>query len=225
MTRSMRALAALAGAAALALATSVSADQTTRYILFTGDGTRGGEQVVQRSDDGRVDVRYIFKNNGRGPELEETIRLAPDGTMAEYSVKGKAEMGGAVQEHFVREGTQAQWQSNAEKGSASVQGPALYVPLSSSFETASIAIGVLAGRPDATLPLLPSGTLHLRKIDEMEVAAKAGQKRRVQLVALTGLGFTPSFYWATTDARPRLFSLIYPGWMTLIEEGFETSTD
>ncbi len=98
------------GALAL-LAGTCQAAETLRYVLMTSDGHVAGEQVVEHGDDGRTRVRYIFKNNGRGPELEETIRRAPDGTLAEYEVKGQAAMGGPVSERFTRSGDQAQWQT------------------------------------------------------------------------------------------------------------------
>ena len=75
---------------------AATASQTTRFLLFTGNKEPAGEQVVDRGDDGLVKVRYIFKNNGRGPELNEQFRLAPDGTLADYRVTGSAAMGAAV---------------------------------------------------------------------------------------------------------------------------------
>ena len=69
------------------------------------------------------------------------------------------------------------------------------------------------------MPLIPGGTLSARKITEVEV--KRGQEtQRVQLMALTGIGLVPQFVWATTDAQPRLFAAIVPGWMQLIEDGW-----
>ena len=50
-----------------------------------------------------------------------------------------------------------------------------------------------------------------------------GQSRRVQLLAQTGLGLTPSFFWATPGPTPRLFAAIYPGWMAAVEAGWESS--
>lgn len=46
----------------LAFAATTHASETTRYLLLTGDGKKGGEQVVERSDDGSVRVRYAIEN-------------------------------------------------------------------------------------------------------------------------------------------------------------------
>ena len=42
------------------------------------------EQVVQRGDDGVSKVRFIMKDNGRGPELNESYRYAADGSLLQF---------------------------------------------------------------------------------------------------------------------------------------------
>ena len=219
----MRCLAACFAAALLAAGGSVHAGETLRYLLTTSDGKKAGEQVVERGDDGRTRVRFIFKDNGRGPELEEQFRLAADGSFAEYEVKGQAEMGGPVEERFSRGGDQAQWRSLAEAGRASVAGPAFYMPRDNSYEPVSASIGA-AARAGGQIALLPSGTLIQRKIDEVTVT-RDGAQRSVQLLAQTGVWLTPSFHWATVEPVPRLFASIYPGWRTAIEDGWQDNVE
>jgi hypothetical protein len=209
----------------LSLALCAGAAQTTRYVVFTADRHLAGEQVVERDDEGRVSVRFIFKDNGRGPELKEQFRVAADGTLSELQVTGTAEMGGEVNERFVRDGDKAQWQSPSERGSVdSGAAGAFYVPRDSSWEAASVSIGAAAARADGKLPLLPSGTLSQRKVDEVEVK-RDGKSQRVQLLVQTGPDLFPSFYWATIEPRPRLFAVIIPGWQLTIEEGWESNLD
>ena len=71
----------LALAAAFSLA--AHAADTLRYEFIAENGKKIGEQVVERDADGLTRVRMIYKNNGRGPELNETFRLAADGTVSE----------------------------------------------------------------------------------------------------------------------------------------------
>jgi imidazolonepropionase-like amidohydrolase len=85
-------------------------------------------------------------------------------------------------------------------------------------------MAALAARPDGRIALLPSGTLTQRKLDELEIR-RGNETRRVQLVAQSGLGFSPSFYWATVEPKPRLFAIVVPGWLRGIEEGWETNLD
>ncbi|HEU4851579.1 MAG TPA: amidohydrolase family protein [Telluria sp.] len=195
------------------------ASSTIRYDIYVDNGKRAGEQVVQRGDDGVTQVKYIFKDNGRGPELTERIRYAPDGTLAEYSVKGNSTYGAVVDEHFeVKDGV-ASWHSTTERGSRKIEGGAMYVPLNASMEPMSASIGAIAARGGA-LPLLPTGTLTQRTIEELEVTAADGRKQKVQLIAQTGIGLRPQFVWATTGSAPRMFATIYPGYAELVEEGW-----
>jgi hypothetical protein len=64
----------------------------------------------------------------------------------------------------------------------------------------------------------------MRKVAEMEVA-RGTEKRKVQLLEVIGLGLAPEFVWTTTDAEPRLFADIYPGYSQLIEEGWNSNAD
>lgn len=198
-----------------------AATQTTKYLIIAENGKQTGEQVVERGDDGLTKVRFIYKDNGRGPELTEQFRLAPDGTMSSYAVKGNSTYGAVVDEQFERAGEQASWKSTTEKGQKNVSGAAIYVPLNSSFEVVSAAITAIAATADGKLPLLPSGTLTQRKLDEVQVAGPGGQTQTVQLLAQTGLGLSPQFYWATGGAKPRLFAVVIPGVFTGIEEGWQ----
>ncbi len=219
----MFAASALALALAGAFATPAqAATQTTTFLLFVDGGKKAGEQVVERDDDGTVRVRYIFKNNGRGPELKETMHIGQDGTFIDYAVSGNSTFGAVVNETFNRKGDVGHWKSTSEGGSKNLSLGAMYVPLNNSFEVTSATISALAARPDGKLPLLPSGTLSQRVLDTVEVSNN-GQKQSVQLLALTGLGLQPSFYWATTGAKPRLFSAIYPGQLTFIEAGWQSN--
>jgi hypothetical protein len=206
---------------ALAAAFSAQAASTTKYLIYTESGKQMGEQVVEQQDDGLTKVRFIYKNNGRGPELTEQFRVGADGTMTEYAVKGNSTYGAVVDERFERKGDQAEWKSTSEQGKKTIAGPAAYVPLNSSFEVISTAITALAAAPDNKLPLLPSGTLSQTKLDSLEITSASGQKQTVQLLAQTGIGLSPSFMWATTGAKPRLFAVIIPGFMNALEEGWQ----
>ncbi|HMB43410.1 MAG TPA: amidohydrolase, partial [Luteimonas sp.] len=200
------------------------ATQTTTYVALVDGGKNAGHQVVTRDDDGTTHVDFIVKDNGRGPELKETYSLAPDGTFSRYAVKGTSTFGAAVEESFNRDGDQLQWKSKSDSGQMTLHGSALYTPLGGSPATISVMIAALAARPDGRLPLIPSGTLTMRKVADAQVAQN-GHERPVQLLALTGIGFTPTFVWATTDATPRLFAFIAPGFLQLIEQGWESNGD
>ncbi|MEJ7745377.1 MAG: amidohydrolase family protein [Luteimonas sp.] len=208
------------GLCVLLFAGSAWSAETIKYLALVDGGKQAGHQIVTRGDDGVTRVDYIFKDNGRGPELKEEFTLNDDGTFKTYKVKGTSTFGAPVDESFSFDNGKAQWKSKSDQGQQAVTGTAQYSPLGGAPESTSVALAALSKRADGKLPLIPSGTLTMRKLVEAEVVNGA-EKRRVQLVALTGVGFTPSFAWATTDASPRLFAYIAPGWLQLIEDGWQ----
>lgn len=217
----MTTIRALACAVALGMAFQLQAAETTRYtvIMDAGD-TVAGRQVVTRADDGQVTVDFDFKDNGRGPTLKESYRLAPDGTYASYRAQGTSTFGAPVDETFTRRGDRARWKTTSDAGEQRVEGTAIYSSLAGSPEAATVLLGALAKRPDGRLPLIPSGTLTSRRVGEATVR-RGEESRTVDLVMLTGVGFTPQFVWATRAASPRLFAYLVPGYLKLIEEGWQ----
>jgi hypothetical protein len=206
---------------ALALAPAMASAQRLRYEAFAGDGKPAGEQVVER-DGNTLSVRYVFKSNGRGPELQERWQLGADGLPTSYRVQGTSTMGNPIDESFERQGAMARWSSKSERGETAAAALASYLPVNGSFEAISLALRAALAAPDSKLALLPTGTMTVRRHAELDLE-RGGTTRRVQLLSLTGLGFSPWLVWATTDAQPRLFAVIFPGWMKLIDEGFGAS--
>jgi amidohydrolase family protein len=213
----------LAAAFALAFVTlSQAQEKSTRYTaLVNGGKDKAGHLVVTRSGD-KFLVDFLFKDNGRGPELKEEYTLAPDGTFASYKVKGVSTYGSLVDETFSRKGDQARWKSTSDKGDQAVAGTAIYSPLNGTPQAFSVALTALAKRADGKLAMIPSGTLTSRELLDLEVS-RGGEKRQIQLLALTGVGFTPTTVWATTGDSPRLFAFIFPGFLQVIEEGWQSN--
>ncbi|GAB3365494.1 hypothetical protein GCM10027431_06540 [Lysobacter rhizosphaerae] len=213
---------ALALSLAMILASPAYAAETLRYVALVDNGKEAGHQVVTTGDDGVTHVDYIFKDNGRGPELKEEYQLAADGTFTRYHVTGTTTFGAPVDESFGRDGNKTWWKSTSDKGEQDVAGTALYSPLGGTPAGFSVAFAALAKRPDGKLPLIPSGTLSTRKVAEAEVT-NGSQTRKVDLLAITGVGLTPTFAWATQGSQgepPRLFAFIFPGFVQLIEDGW-----
>jgi hypothetical protein len=209
-------------AAVLSVAASVNAAETTRYVaLVNGGKDKAGHQWVTR-DGNKYKVDFVFKDNGRGPEQKEEFTLDDNGVFTRYHTSGTSTFGSRIDETFTRSGDQASWRTTSDKGDVTVQGAPLYQPLQGTPQTFTVALAALAKRPDGKLPMIPSGTLTARKLAELD-ASKGGEKRKVQLIALTGVGFTPTTVWATTGKDPAMFAYIYPGAFHLIEEGWESN--
>jgi cytosine/adenosine deaminase-related metal-dependent hydrolase len=207
----------------LLAATTANGAETVRYVALVNGGTaNAGHQWVTTEPDGTTKVDFDFKDNGRGPTLKEEYKLGADGTFVNYHVEGTSEIGAPVDETFARAGDNVTWKSTSDKGGQAVQGTALYTPLGGTPQGFSVAFAALAKRVDGKLPLIPSGTLTYRKLGDAEVS-NGNATRQVQLVSVTGIGFTPISAWVTKDPSPRLFAFIFPGFLQLIEEGWEKS--
>ena len=91
----------LLATAALALAFSpvTLADTTLDYDVLHF-GKKSGAQTVVLRDGGRVHVTYSYRDNGRGPDIEEDIALLPDGTFGRYRQTGRTTYGAVLDERF-----------------------------------------------------------------------------------------------------------------------------
>lgn len=204
-------------------AVSASAGETIKYLALVDGGRQAGQMTVVRGDDGAVRVDFIFKDNGRGPEMKEEYTLGAEGTYKRYSCKGTSTFGAPVDETFTLDSGQATWKSLSDSGSMAVSGAGLYSPLGGTPDSFTVALAA-AARHGGKLPLIPTGTLSVRTVASQEIESASG-KKTVNLVAITGVGFTPTFIWGTADDSPRLFAFIFPGFVQLIEEGWQKSAD
>lgn len=220
-TRAMLRASLWLGVSLLAVvALPLQAAETLRYVILVDGGKQAGHQTTEINDDGAVRTEFTFKDNGRGPDLKERYRLAADGSFADYEVKGTSTFGAPVDETWRVEDGIGRWKTTSDSGEAQQQNGAMYWSLAGTPQSYVPMLAALAKRGDAGVPLIPSGRLRARVIEEA-MLRRNGQIRKVNLLALTGVGFTPAFLWATTDESPRIFAFIQPGWMQMVEAGWE----
>lgn len=204
---------------ALLLAGAAHAESVLNYtVLF--QATPSGAQTTTMTADGRVQVRFAYLDNGRGPDLVEDISVAPDGTFLAYRVTGTSTYGARIDEQFDVEGGVASWRSSSDQGQLPIAGPAMYVPIESSAETTAALARAALRQAGGTLEALPGGELRVERVTESTVRSGRGE-RLVTLYALTGLGFRPAFVWLGEGPEHPLFALISPAWYQVIETGFE----
>ena len=100
---------------ALVAAGAASAAETTnprRWVITVDNGTVAGEQTLACDAAGECRGRFIFKDNGRGPELDEVFRIADDGSLLSYRATGATTFGSKVDERFDVQGRKASWSSS-----------------------------------------------------------------------------------------------------------------
>jgi hypothetical protein len=198
------------------------ADTTLQYdVLF--EGKKGGAQTTVIGDDGRIRVSYSHRSNGRGPDLEEAITLAGDGTFQRYRLKGKTTYGAVLDEIFTVTRGRASWRSSAEQGSQQLKAPAMYLPNYGSPETNAMIVRATQ-RAGGRLVGLPGGELKSQRLAEARVGAP-GQERAVALYGIFGAGLQPDYIWLDADAGMQLFASINVGGSHMVRSGFGGQTE
>ncbi len=201
----------------------VSAQDTTSYtVLFQNQPS--GALKLSSAGDGRIAGDFSYRDNGRGPDIREEFRLAPDGRLLAYRTEGKSTFGAPLAESFERGGGKARWQSTADRGEAADELQAFYVPLggfeSSPAMRALIARGLLAA-PEGRGSAYPSGRLSVRKLADAQLG-DGGCNAAVSLVAISGIEFYPLLVWLRDEPSRRFFAELFPGWREIIEAGCES---
>lgn len=210
-------------ATALLATLPARADTVTRYnILF--QGRANGAQTTRVAGDGALTVDYCYRDNGRGPDLKEEFSLAADGTLTRYSVKGASTFGAPIEESFRRDNDKAEWKSLADRGGSKVSGAAAYVPVECSAEVMARVVRAVASQATKHLKALPGGELSAEKVLDERVEVK-GQSRTVSLYSLKGLKEEPYFCWLTGGPEMKFFAQFEPGWIQVVEAGWESAAD
>jgi len=201
-----------------AVALPAFADSTLDYdVHFVG--VKSGALKTVAGKDGRLQVSYSYRNNGRGPDIEEKIVVAPDGTIRSYRQTGKTTFGAILDERFAVSGKRASWQSPAEQGSQAVTGPALYLPTYGSPVVDALIVRATQ-KSGGRLTALPGGEVRSEKLAEAHVGP-AGRERDIALYAILGIAIQPSYVWLDAGGDMGLFASINVGGRHTVVAGYE----
>jgi hypothetical protein len=204
----------------LAVCAAAAAQAATEYhytMMFSGQV--GGGHITRIADDGSITTDFSYRDNGRGPDLQEKISLAADGTLQRFVITGKSTFGSLVDERFERKGDRAEWSGKVDHGTLKVSGKAMYVPIDSSIEVTGITLRALIRDPSSKLTGIPGGELSAVKLIDATVSNGEGTQA-VALYAVRGADLEPNYVWMTADGQ-RAFALIFPGAAQLILKGWE----
>ncbi len=202
------------------LSDSAAAGTPIHYAILFQD-VRSGEQVTTVQADGAIEVKFSYRDNGRGPDLAERVQLGPQDVPRTISITGKSRLGGPVAESFERTGDEVSWRSEADSGRVRVLEPAVYVPVNSSFELEALIARALLKSPQHRLRALPGGELAIQELDHVALIRRAARRQAI-LYAITGWTTEPLYIWLTGGTQPALFAYVYPGYMRVIETGWES---
>ena len=196
------------------------AQAVTIKRVVVSSARKSGTYVVTTGPDGTIKTSLFVLQNGRGPKVEATQRLAADGTLASFSATGQHEMGTKVAETFAREGDLVRWKSEEESGNRTVTGPAMFVPIAAAPDTKGLIVRAALANGGA-IPLLPAGTARVAKAAEHSVTVK-GETRRLTCYAISGIDLGPSFTWMNEDGT--WFGSVLP-WFSVVPEGWESAIE
>lgn len=180
-------------------------------------GVTVGELKVSHKES-QTNIFYEFRNNGRGPTINETIVFGDDGFPESWTIEGATTFGNKVNEMYEREGDAARWTDTTGDGAATVSGPALYVGQEASPYAASIYARALLAQPDREIPVLPGGTLRLDEVETFAVKDENGDQKTVTAHALSGISLNPSYI--LLDENAQFFATMSPRF-AIVENGFE----
>ncbi len=179
-------------------------------------GTRVGQMEVEHGD--VTNVGYEYRNNGRGPSVEEVIEFGNDGVPSSWSVTGATTFGNLIDEEFRIEEGRAYWTDTTGSSDADLAQANLYVAQEASPYALWVYSRLLLADADNSLAVLPGGELTLEAIDTFEVTGIT-ETATITTYALSGINLNPSYF--ALDETGRLFASMSESF-ALIRSGFET---
>jgi hypothetical protein len=202
-------------------ATLARAPSTQKRVVISLSRPSGTD-VATIAPDGTMTVAFDILENGRGPHVDATLRLAKDGTIASLTAKGHHVMGTKVDETFSVEGGRARWKSLEENGERALDGkPAFFAPIAPFPD----ALGLLAEaliKNGGSMALLPSGEARIAQTGGAIVRSKDGKEKHIVSYAITGLDLVPTHVWMNDDGS--WFGTFMP-WQSIVPEGWENIID
>ncbi|WP_420583325.1 amidohydrolase family protein [Reichenbachiella sp.] len=190
---------------------STSTFETLQYTLLFGDNKAGFFTSSQTSDDTYQFV-YEYNDRGRGPHLEESIRLNEEGVIQSLEIQGHNYLKDTVTEIFSLGSEKAKWKSASESGEAKSQN-AFYLGINSTPGCWNLLVKKLL--ESKSIDLYPSGTAKLSSINEYTI----GDTLKLKLVEFVGIEFEPNYVWLDYENR---FFASPSSWLTTIKQGYES---
>jgi hypothetical protein len=190
-----------------------STGDTTFYHYVKIGKVVGQEWVVQKEKNQYV-LYDEYNDRGRGPAVYTHIQTDDKGIIVSAAYSGVDYHKSIVNEKFDVRGGKAYWTNQFEHDSAIYRGQ-LYSAMNLSYAQQSLILRMMkATATNGEIQLLPSGVLRYRVLTAVHLDSLPS----LELVAFTGSGYTPDYFWFTTDGQ---FFASVTGWFSLIVRGYE----
>jgi hypothetical protein len=173
-------------------------------------GNLAGKHSSSLDTEGFYVYSFEYNDRGRGPEIEEKIRLNDQGSIAALEISGVNYLKDTISEVFNYSEEKASWKSTSEEGNAASDGNPFYASVNGTLGDTELLVRKLLASPNHAVELLPSGTVKIENIEDIEV-----ENKTLRLLEITGFGLVPSYLWL--DENDRVFASV-SSWLTIIEE-------
>jgi imidazolonepropionase-like amidohydrolase len=187
-------------------------DAVIRMVLT--DKTPSGQDAVWTSSDGAIHEFYQFNDRGRGPKIYTTYHVDAHGLLTSEESKGVDYMKSPIEERFTLASGEAAWKNQAENEKLAAASGKFYIDIDGGPEAGVILARALLATKSGELPVLPSGTATIRKLQSVVI----DEKYTATLYEINGLAFTPNYIWL--DDGKQFFAGV-GGWSSVIRKGYE----
>jgi hypothetical protein len=203
----LRTIAILLAGATLAFSSPL-ASQTTRdqllkppadaqeFVIISSAGQHGTAWIWTQPD-GTIASRQSFLLRGMVTEVDETIKLGPNGQPEKIVGRGTTPNGDAA-ESFSLVGGKANWKTPIDSGSVAYDGKSQYSTVGGTWADLKYWTESLYKAPDKTLTLLPSGTERMEKLVDIPVGSGPTAKT-VTSWMIKGLSLEPGLVLMNQD--------------------------
>jgi Amidohydrolase family len=192
----------------------------TDYVVLVQDQP-AGHLKVSAGFDGRVESDFSWRDNGRGPDIQESFTVDARGAPRTYELVGKNTFGAAMRERFRIDGGRAVWESRADEGEEAVGEDFVFIPLDGSFAYYDAVVRYLLARPDGVASTIGGLKLRAERALRVTLPGPTGPVP-LALAVVTGAGADPWYYWVRDDGSNAFFAVTWPGW-SVVEKGFESA--
>lgn len=205
-----------AAAAWLLLAgASLTAAAQTYQVLVQGVPA-GSLTVATGADAGQVQVTFSYRDNGRGPDLDERFTVDADGGSSQFRIEGRSTYGAEVREQFDVVDGRARWAMPGDSGDEALQPGALFLPVTYTSAYQAQLVRALLQRPAQTAAVYGGFRMTVERVAGHTLTDGSG----VSLFAISGIDTAPHLLWLRDDDRRSLFASVDPGW-ALVAQGHE----
>lgn len=195
------------------LLANASATDTLSYSVILGGNIKGYSKTWQQPD-GSWRTHYQFNDRGRGDSTVTIYRENEKALLTSLHISGVDYLKSPFEETFSFNNGVAKWKNPSEQEERKVNAPAFYLGLKGGAGNLAKAIFNYGG----TLDLLPVGKAKASVV-LTDNFGTPGQTKRLSLVAIEGMGFTPNYVWV--DENKIDFAYV-SDWVTTIATGSES---